>query len=443
MNPDQSYQTYLTAQKNLQRLGIIRGVALLGQWLALFFFSYIQPIDLPVSALTTVLSIYTAITAATWLRGRTRVPVADREFCVHLLIDIFFFSVLLYFSGGASNPFVSYYLIPISIAAITLPQRLNLFIALAALSSYTLLLTQYLPLAAIAPLDTAAITANHQGAVHATGHSSSANLHILGMWANFAISALIISYFIRRMASTVKRQQQKIAEQREIQLRDEQLLAVGTLAAGTAHELGSPLNTMKLIVDELVADSARPNADLTLLQQQIKRCKNTLKKLLMTAEESQSSSSVAVPVEQYFTDLVERWQIMRPDLRVSISLQANQRLAVFHPTVEQSLINLLDNAAAASPEVIDLDISYSGDMANITIRDYGSGLNGRTMDELGQAFVSHKAEGLGLGLFLSQATLSRFGGSVCLGNAPGGGAMTQITLPLRLNSETVPTEPAA
>ena len=443
MNPDQSYQTYLTAQKNLQRLGIIRGVALLGQWLALFFFSYIQPMDLPVSALTTVLSIYTAIMAATWLRGRTRVPVADREFCVHLLIDIFFFSVLLYFSGGASNPFVSYYLIPISIAAITLPQRLNLFIALAALSSYTLLLTQYLPLAAIAPLDTAAITANHQGAVHATGHSSSANLHILGMWANFAISALIISYFIRRMANTVKRQQQKIAEQREIQLRDEQLLAVGTLAAGTAHELGSPLNTMKLIVDELVADSARPNADFALLQQQIKRCKNTLKKLLMTAEESQSSSSVAVPVEQYFTDLVERWQIMRPDLRVSISLQANQRLAVFHPTVEQSLINLLNNAADASPEVIDLDISYSGDMANITIRDYGSGLNGRTMDELGQAFVSHKAEGLGLGLFLSQATLSRFGGSVCLGNAPGGGTMTQITLPLRLNSETVPTEPAA
>ena len=83
------------------------------------------------------------------------------------------------------------------------------------------------------------------------------------MWANFAISAAIIIYFISRMASALKIQQQEIALQREAQLRDEQLLAVGTLAAGTAHELGTPLNTMKLLVDEMLVDKMPvDNSDL-------------------------------------------------------------------------------------------------------------------------------------------------------------------------------------
>jgi two-component system sensor histidine kinase RegB len=432
MKKDAIYQTYLTAQTNLQRLGFIRGVALLGQWLALLFFSTIKPIGLPVATIAIILSIYTAITAATWLRSRTSVPIADREFFSHLLIDILFFSLLLYFTGGASNPFISYYLIPISIAAITLPSTHSIIVALAALGSYTLLLNLYVPLAAIAPVEMA-----HSG--H-SGHSGSAGLHILGMWVNFAISALIIIYFIRPMASTVKRQQQEIADQREIQLRDEQLLAVGTLAAGTAHELGTPLNTMKLIVDELVAETAQPNSEHRLLQQQIETCKQTLKKLLMTAEESQSSQQKPMLVQDYFSQLLERWQLMRPSLKVSISLQSNQCMGLFHPTIEQSIINLLNNAADASPDQVEVAVSCNPKSATIDIYDYGPGLAGQDINDLGQAFVTHKADGLGLGLFLSQATLTRFGGSVCLRNAPNGGTHTQIILPLIGETHPEPAE---
>jgi two-component system sensor histidine kinase RegB len=424
MNNDPSYQTYLTAQTNLQRLSFIRGVALLGQWLALAFFSVVKPIGLPVMAIAIILAIYTAITVATWLRSRTSVPIVDREFFSHLLIDILFFSMVLYFSGGASNPFISYYLIPISIAAITLSGTLSIFIALAALGSYSLLLNQYVPIAAIAPMEMSSMHGQH------SQHSGLANLHILGMWANFAISALIIIYFIRPMANTVKRQQQKIAEQREIQLRDEQLLAVGTLAAGTAHELGTPLNTMKIIIDELAADTTQPNSEHRLLQQQIEICKQTLKKLLMTAEESQSNHQKPVRVQDYFSQLLERWQLMRPSLKVDISLDNNQCMGLFHPTIEQSIINLLNNAADASPEIVEVVISWNNETATIDIRDHGPGLASQNIHNLGQAFVTHKTDGLGLGLFLSQATLTRFGGTVCLSDAPAGGTHTQIILPL-------------
>jgi two-component system sensor histidine kinase RegB len=249
------------------------------------------------------------------------------------------------------------------------------------------------------------------------------------MWANFAISAGIIIYFISRMAATLKQQQQEIAMARDAQLRDEQLLAVGTLAAGTAHELGTPLNTMKLIVDEMLLDTDN-HPDVLLLSQQIEQCKITLKQLLTTAEESQSHQLEEQPVQLYLDNVLARWQLMRPLLQTQIQFLDSPAIsAVFHPTIAQSILNLLNNAADAS-EKVDIDISWTADRATINIRDFGAGLDAEKMATLGQPFVTDKAEGLGLGLFLSQATLTRFGGSVILQNAAEGGTVTQITLPL-------------
>jgi len=401
-------------RENLYVLSLIRGVALLGQVLALTYFTWAQPIGLPVTAIAFVLSVYASLTAAIWVRSRRAVPIGDTEFFIHLIADIAFFSILLFFSGGASNPFVSYLLIPISIAAITLSRGYSIAIAVIALLCYSLLLKYYVAIAALTP-------GHHQ----ATGNS----LHILGMWANFAISAAIIIYFISRMAATLKQQEQEIAMRRDAQLRDEQLLAVGTLAAGTAHELGTPLNTMKLIVDEMLLDTGN-QADVVLLNQQIEQCKTTLKQLLTTAEESQSTKLEARPVQDYFDNVLARWQLMRPLLQTRIQFTDSPAVnAVFHPTIAQSILNLLNNAADAS-ERVDIDLGWNTEMATISIRDFGAGLDTDKMEMLGQPFVTDKADGLGLGLFLSQATLTRFGGTVSLQNAPEGGTLTQISLPL-------------
>jgi len=401
-------------RENLYVLSLIRGLALVGQILALLYFTWVQPIGLPVAEIAFVLSVYASLTAAIWVRSRRAVPIGNAEFFIHLLADIAFFSILLFFSGGASNPFVSYMLIPISIAAITLSRGYSIALTAIALICYSLLLKYYVAIVAIAP-------GHHQAADN--------SLHILGMWANFAISAGIIIYFISRMAATLKQQEQEIAMARDAQLRDEQLLAVGTLAAGTAHELGTPLNTMKLIVDEMLLDTDN-HPDVLLLNQQIEQCKITLKQLLTTAEESQSHQLEEQPVQVYLDNVLARWQLMRPLLQTQIQFHNSPAMsAVFHPTIAQSILNLLNNAADAS-EKVDIEISWNADTATINIRDFGTGLDAEKMATLGQPFVSDKAEGLGLGLFLSQATLTRFGGSVILQNAAEGGTITQITLPL-------------
>ena len=413
-----NYQADAAARHNLSRLGLIRAVVILGQGLALVYFSFFKPIGLPTFSIALVLTIYASITVATANIGRVTAAITDREFFVHLLVDIFFFSVLLYLSGGASNPFISYYLISISIAAITLPRLYTVAIALITLVCYSLLLSYNIPVSAIEP--------------HSMGHSMAGNnLHIMGMWANFAISAAIITYFVSRMASELKSQQQKIAEHREQQLQDEQLLAIGTLAAGTAHELGTPLNTMKLLVEEML-DSQIKSSDLSLLNQQIDQCQTTLKQLRTTANESSTEAYSTQPLHSYFNQLFERWQLMRPELKTTISYAECSLPAPdlkFHPTIAQSILNLLNNAADASPDWVQVIISWTDKDIQIQITDRGDGFDNRLITE---PFFSSKTDGLGLGLFLSQSTVTRFGGSINLQNLTAGGTITTIELPVNL-----------
>ena len=428
MHNQETYQTHTTARQNLYRLGLIRAVVLLGQVLALFYFSHFNPIGLSTTSIGLVLAIYTSVTIATLYRSRLSVPVADMEFFVHLLVDIGFFSILLYLSGGASNPFISYYLIPISIAAITLPRRFTIAVAAVAMAFYSLLLIYHIPVMAIAP------TGGH---VHGMGDN---NLHILGMWANFAVSAGIITYFVSRIANALKYQQQAIAKQRETQLQDEQLLAVGTLAAGTAHELGTPINTMKLLVDEmLVQQDPSYSSDLELVNQQIEQCKTTLKQLQITAEQSMSADYPQQSLRSYFDHLLERWQLMRPQLNAKITYADCQMPAPqlkFHPTIGQSILNLLNNAADASPKSVNVIVSWSENEVQIQIRDQGLGVDPNSVDSVGKPFFTSKKEGLGLGLFLSQTAVTRFGGTVSLQDINQGGTLTTINLPVDLSQQT-------
>ncbi len=404
------------ARQNLRQLSIIRNIALGGQLLALLFFSQIQDIGLPVITLSVVLALYGIVIAATWWRSFQSPAITELEFFSHLLIDILFFTALLYFSGGASNPFVSYYLVPISIAATTLPLRYTWSIALLSLGAYSWLLVNYLPIPALSP--------SHH-------NDSSNNLHILGMWCNFVVSALLITYFVTRMASTLKQQEIKLAQQREDQLRDEQVIGIGTLAAGTAHELGTPLNTMKILVDEMRDEKPDFDDDLSILQQQIEQCRTTLKQLITTAETATDSLEVK-PIREYFHKLLERWQVMRPKTQANIHYADNlpECKTSFHPTIAQSLTNLLNNAADASPAQVDVALSWDTKTVELSIRDYGEGITQKQQETLGKPFHSEKPDGMGLGLFLTQASINRYGGEVTISPAEGRGTLTRVVLPL-------------
>lgn len=405
---------------NMRRLCVIRSVVIAGQLLALQFAKHQLGWLLPYVTLELLLSIIALFAAFCWWRSYQRWPVTDLEFFIQLCVDVAAFSAVLYFSGGSSNPFISYLLVPVCICATTLPLRYTWGLLVLALLAYALLTTYYVPLHPLSP---------HAQHMH---NSSASNMHMSGMALSFVVSALLISYFVSAMAYSLRRKENELAQVRERQLQDEQLLAVATLAAGTAHELGTPLATIKVISEDLQDNvDATYRDDVQALGEQVDHCKHILNKLVSTARDLSSHRADTLPLADYIDGVVDRWRLMRPTCEPSVEISENARHLplCLDGTVSQTLLNLLNNAADASPDSVALSVNCDAQYVYFCVADRGSGLPGAE-GRIHRAYVSTKGKGLGLGLLLSHTTAERYGGQLRWQRRSGGGSLLELSLPL-------------
>jgi two-component system sensor histidine kinase RegB len=257
------------------------------------------------------------------------------------------------------------------------------------------------------------------------------NIHILGMWLGFLISAVVVAYFAVEMARAVRIRDAQLNRVREEILRNERIVSLGTQAAGAAHEMGTPLSTMSVVIGEMRNDCSDPEQldNLNILNDQVRNCKRILDSLLAHAKETSSELSL----EEFIRNVLDEWQLLRPTVHYRFQvkgLQPSPRMRA-DLALRSALLNLLNNAADASP--VEMDILLRWDEVNVTleIHDHGPGLTSEVASRAGSVFFTTKQEGRGLGLFLANATLERMGGSVRLSNREGGGATTEVILPLR------------
>ncbi len=412
------------ARDNMGRLALVRIIALLGQLAGVLFAWWYLEASLDYAVLLFVIMLMALVTLATLLRLRLSWPVSDGEYFLQLLLDVIALTVLLYYSGGSTNPFISYYLVILTICAATLPWLYTWCMAAITCTTYSGLLFYYQPL----------ILSGHDMAEMMHGHLF--NLHIVGMWLTFLISALLITYFVVKMAQAIRRQEADLAEQRETTLHDEQLLAVATLAAGTAHELGTPLSTMSVLLDEMqqdYADNSELKTDLQLLHSQLQVCKQSMRAMMDKFSVDAQAKNSACPVTGYIEEQLERWRLMRPEVRDQYQVKSTGPVPVItvDETMGQAIINLLNNAADASPEHIEVELSWNQQLMQLSIRDFGEGIAPELAEKIGKPFVSTKRKGLGLGLYLSHATVRRFNGHLTQYNHDGGGTLTELQLPIR------------
>ena len=344
-------------------------------------------------------------------------PVGMPEAFGHVAVDIGALAFLLYCSGGVSNPFVSLLVMPIALAAAAMPLRYVAAVAVLAAVCYLLLIPWHLALPPL-PQDAGAF-----------------NLHVAGITINFVVTAAVLAFFIARLARALRDREAEVQRERERTLRDEGILAIAAQAAGTAHELNTPLSTIRTLLTELVREQAANPAlaaDLALLAGQAERCRDILRELVAVGSRQLAGAPQALALAAFVRECEEQFRLLRPEvtLQTSVSDAASTQVIEVAPDLRHALINLLSNAAdaslAAGSAKVELLVAADAGQVEFGVRDHGRGI----ASGAGLAFRTSKRDGLGLGLALAHSTAERLGGELTAQVPADGGLLQRLRVPL-------------
>ncbi len=417
-SPDRHPLTSYAA--NLRRLVVFRLFLHGGELLVALGLALVGPPAVSSLGLGVLVAIsFLVNTATAWRLARAPGAIPGAELLGQLTLDVANLFGVFYFTGGAANPFAFLLLLPVVLGATALPERQSWALTGTAIAAYTALLFFHRPFPGLDPNPGEAIRA-----------------HIWGMWLGFVLGAGLAAYFLVRMGSTLRAHDRRLAQERERALRDEHVLALGTLAAGTAHELATPLGTLLLLIQELEEDPDRAETDrqrLTEMRTQVERCRQALDDLAVRSGQLRAEEGRAWSLPAFLGHVVDQWRDRRPEAAVRLNLlgEANAPVIVADRALAQALTNILDNAADASPDDVTVRARASADEAIVEVYDRGPGIEtGENTGQWDSADPSGTRKGLGLGLFLTDAIIGRLGGTLELENRSTGGACARVRIPL-------------
>lgn len=410
----------LPQHETLLRLVWMRSIAITVQALGIVVAQFWLGIWLPFAPMLTVILALAAFNGWTWWRMQQVRPVDDIALFIQLFIDVIALSALLYFSGGATNPFVSFYLPALAVAAAILPWRFALVLAILSLVCYSMLNSAYVPLRVMDP-------------------DMAVNYHLAGMWANFGLSAALITWFVARMSGALRERDAQLALAREQHLQNERIVALGTQAASAAHEMGTPLSTIAVIAEDL-KHAIKPNAslaayvgELTTIEAQIALCKASLDRMRMQADVETAALGADMALTEWVKQFIEEWRLRCPATKLTLSCPSGEARIVNPQAVGQILSTLLDNAAqaaSATDTAVALTLLVGHRSAILRITDRGPGIPSELLKKLGYEQVQSSANGQGIGLMLAFATAQQIGARIELSSHPNEGTIASLTVPL-------------
>jgi two-component system, sensor histidine kinase RegB len=411
----------LAGRQNLLQLVELRWLAAAGQLATILLVHFTLRIPLPIVEMLSLLAVLALFNLACMLRTRLALPVRNGELFAGLLVDVAVLTGQLHYAGGITNPFIFLYLLQVAVGSVLLRPR-YIWAIVAATSLCFVALTEWhrpLPLTGIgAPV----LSPDYIG----------------GLLLCFILNAALLVIFIGRINRNLRQRDASLAKLRQRAVEQEHIVRMGLLASGAAHELGTPLATLSVILGDWArmapfAGEPELREEIEEMQRQIERCKAIVGGILMSAGETRGDAPVHTMLHTFLDGVVGDWQRTRGVAALAYERERLPDVSIICDTALRQMIdNVLDNALEAAPGApLRLVATVEDGTLTLRVQDRGPGFTPQMLERFGTPYQSSKGKpGRGLGLFLALNVARTLGGEIAAHNLPGGGAEVAITLPL-------------
>ena len=397
---------------------VLRWIALIGQLITIYIVNFFLNFDLPI--------IYCSLTI--FFGGLTNVFIQfnfkrnylnNLESTILLFYDVIQLSVIIYLTGGITNPFILFLIVPGVVSSTLLNLSSTLFLSIMTVISLILLTFNYLPLP-------------NPG----NFHFHVPDYYIFAITLALIIILFFLNYFGFRFGSEARKRGKALNKLEIILAKEQELESIGHQAAAAVHSLGTPLSTITVIAKELkkeIPNDSKYIEDINILGIQVKKCGEILKKI----------SQRKIVKDKYISnitlqDLLE--EIIRSfseisDKKISLDLQnVNQKISIQRSAeITYGLRNFIGNAVKYSKSKIDINLKIENKRIKIQVTDDGPGFPDDILEQIGEPYIFSKSKkfksksGLGLGTFIGKTLLERKKASVDFSNTETSGAKVNIS----------------
>ena len=345
-----------------------------------------------------------------------KTQLSDRSALVFLIIDISQLGVLLYLTGGVSNPFVIFLLIPSVFSSSNLSFKTNFLLVF--LTTVVVITLTFYSMKLPGPL---------------SDHFHVSPFYYYSIPVALIIALLFLNYFAMTFGAQSRLRKEALAKMEEVMAKEHELLSLGGQAAAAAHSLGTPLSTIKIITQDLTKQFKGQKdieKDIELLSSQVERCNKILKRLSLNPVEEDDFIDKDLTMRDYISEIILSFKVISNKSFVfNFDQDSNDKKITKSIEIVYGLRNFIGNANKFSNSTIYINLKSDSEITQISIEDDGNGYPKDILSKIGEPYLrsnnssERSKTGLGLGLFIGKTLLEKNFASInCRNSKTRGGA---------------------
>ena len=349
-----------------------------------------------------------------------KTQLSDRSAFVFLIIDILQLGILLYLSGGITNPFIIFLLIPSVFSSSNLGFKTNTLLVI-----LTIILILFLTF--------------HYENLPINLNSDFHNNHYFyySIPTSLIIALVFLNYFAMTFGSQSRLRKEALGKMEEVMAKEHELLSLGGQAAAAAHSLGTPLSTITIIAHDLMKQFKGHKdieKDIELLNSQVDRCNKILKRLTLNAVEEDEFIDKDSSIRDYLHEIILSFkEISKKEFIFNFDQDSNPKIISKSIEIVYGLRNFIGNANKFSKNTIFINLKSDSESTEVAIEDDGPGYPKDIISKIGEPYLKSNyskeksKEGLGLGLFIGKTLLEKnFASVICRNSKTRSGAEVVI-----------------